>query len=44
MRAAISDAVTELVGRRVTRVDVTIDDIVLPGAGSDDDASAAPAV
>lgn len=44
VRAAISDAVTELVGRRVTRVDVTVADIVMPGEGSDDDTSAAPAV
>ncbi|KZC96304.1 MULTISPECIES: Asp23/Gls24 family envelope stress response protein [Clavibacter] len=43
VRAAITDAVTELVGRPVTRVDVTIADIVLPGEGSDDDAEA-PAV
>jgi uncharacterized alkaline shock family protein YloU len=43
VRAAISDAVTELVGRTVTRVDVTVADIVMPGEGSDDDA-AAPAV
>ncbi|MFT2752623.1 Asp23/Gls24 family envelope stress response protein [Clavibacter sp. Sh2088] len=45
VRAAISDAVTELVGRTVTRVDVTVADIVMPGEGSDDDAAAeAPAV
>jgi uncharacterized alkaline shock family protein YloU len=44
VRAAISDAVTELVGRPVTRVDVTVADIVLPGEGSDDDAVEAPAV
>ncbi|MFT2707365.1 Asp23/Gls24 family envelope stress response protein [Clavibacter zhangzhiyongii] len=44
VRAAISDAVTELVGRPVTRVDVTVADIVLPGEGSDDDAAEAPAV
>ncbi|MFT7764309.1 Asp23/Gls24 family envelope stress response protein [Clavibacter tessellarius] len=40
VRAAITDAVTELVGRPVMRVDVTIADIVLPGEGSDDDAEA----
>jgi len=44
VRAAITDAVTELVGRTVTRVDVTIADIVLPGEGSDDAAAEAPAV
>jgi uncharacterized alkaline shock family protein YloU len=44
VRAAISDAVTGLVGRAVTRVDVTIADIVMPGEGSDDDAAEAPAV
>ncbi|QIS43931.1 Asp23/Gls24 family envelope stress response protein [Clavibacter capsici] len=44
VRAAISDAVTELVGRPVTRVDVTVADIVLPGEGSDDEAAEAPAV
>ncbi|OUE26787.1 Alkaline shock protein 23 [Clavibacter michiganensis] len=44
VRAAITDAVTELVGRPVTRVDVTIADIVLPGEGSDDEAVEAPAV
>ncbi|CCE74402.1 conserved hypothetical protein [Clavibacter nebraskensis NCPPB 2581] len=43
VRAAISDAVTELVGRPVTRVDVTVADIVMPGEGSDD-AAEAPAV
>ncbi|MBF4617840.1 Asp23/Gls24 family envelope stress response protein [Clavibacter sp. VKM Ac-2873] len=40
VRAAISEAVTQLVGRPVTRVDVTIADIVLPGEGSDADAEA----
>lgn len=36
VRAAVSDAVTHLVGRPVTRVDVTVADIVLPGEGSED--------
>jgi len=43
VRAAISEAVRELVGRPVARVDVTVADIVLPGEDSDDEA-AAPAV
>ncbi|QIS38217.1 Asp23/Gls24 family envelope stress response protein [Clavibacter capsici] len=44
VRATISDAVTELVGRPVTRVDVTVADIVLPGEGSDDEPAEAPVV
>jgi len=43
VRAAISEAVRELVGRPVARVDVTVADIVLPGEDSDDEA-AVPAV
>ncbi|PPF70091.1 Asp23/Gls24 family envelope stress response protein [Clavibacter michiganensis] len=43
VRAAISEAVRELVGRPVARVDVTVADIVLPGEDSDDQA-AVPAV
>jgi uncharacterized alkaline shock family protein YloU len=42
VRAAIVDAVTELVGKPVTRVDVTVADIVMPGEGSDDEAAEAP--
>jgi uncharacterized alkaline shock family protein YloU len=33
---------TELVGKPVTRVDVTVADIVMPGEGSDDAAAEAP--
>jgi uncharacterized alkaline shock family protein YloU len=44
VRAAIAGAVVELIGRPVTRVDVTIADIVMPGEGSDSDAAEAPAV
>ena len=43
VRAAISEAVRELVGRPVARVDVTVADIVLPGEDSDDEAGV-PAV
>jgi uncharacterized alkaline shock family protein YloU len=43
VRAAISEAVTGLVGRPVTRVDVTVADIVMPGEVTPDEAPAASA-